>query len=55
MRNKVQIFIKTFSFYIKPEFPCKVLKFVFKAYYSDQAFWDFSDTRSTFLLSVEKD
>ena len=27
-----------------------VLKLVFKAYYSDQAFWDFSDTCMTFSV-----
>ena len=39
MWNKVQFFYKPSSFYIKPVKKC--LEFVFKAFYSDQAFGDF--------------
>ena len=42
------------NFYLKPEFHCKVLKFRFKAFYSDQAFWDFLDTCSTFFAICKK-
>ena len=54
MFNKVQIFNKQFSIYIKHEIPWFFLKFVLKAFYSDQAFLRFFDTCSTFLNIEEE-
>ena len=42
------IFIKNINFLQK------FLKFVFKAFYSDQAFWDFIETCSTFSVVCKK-
>ena len=45
----MQMFNKPFNFYLKTlNFLEKSLKFVFKAFFSDQAFWDFLDACSTF-------
>ena len=54
MWNKVQIFDKPISFYIKPEFYLKVLKFVFKAFYSDQAFGFLKILVELFPMSEKK-
>ena len=43
------------NFYIKIQYKSKSLKFVFKAFFSDQAFWDFLDAwRTFFAVCIKK-
>ena len=50
----MQIFNKPFGFYLKPKFPWKVFKCLFKSLSSDEAFGDFLDTCSTFFAFSKK-
>ena len=51
---KYKFFISQLVFYIILIILEKFLKYFFKAFYSDQAFWDFLDTVASFWLSVKK-